>query len=164
MKKCELCGETRIFQDDPTDNGYNFVVFCCYSQYHIELNGTQKLIHQGTLCKDFMLYKLKNSSPHNELSNSEAERLAWLLEELGEVQQAIGKVQQAIGKILRHGYDSKWPPDIGPSNRDNLEKEIRDVIKVLRLMDRFTDINLMKIENSVTDDYSRCYLHHQDLS
>lgn len=156
MKKCELCGETRIFQDDPTDLGYNFVVFCCYSQYHIGLNGTQKLIHQGNMCKDYQIYQLKNYTPYNGLTNSEAERLAWLLEELGEV-------QQAIGKILRHGYDSKWPPESGPTNRDNLKKEIRDVIKVLRLMDRFYDINLMKIEDSVTEDYSKCYLHHQDL-
>lgn len=35
--------------------------------------------------------------PFNDLSNAELERLALLLEELGEA-------QQVIGKILRHGY------------------------------------------------------------
>ena len=36
----------------------------------------------------------------NKLSAAEAERLALLLEELGEA-------QQAIGKILRHGYENR---------------------------------------------------------
>ena len=41
------------------------------------------------------------------LTLSRLERLALLLEELGEA-------QQVIGKILRHGYDSRHP-DGGPS-------------------------------------------------
>ncbi len=55
----------------------------------------------------------------NQLTNGEAERLAILLEELGEA-------QQAIGKILRHGYQSTHP-DGGPTNRQSLERELGDV-------------------------------------
>ncbi len=40
----------------------------------------------------------------NGLTDAQAERLALLLEELGEA-------QQAIGKILRHGYESMSPFD-----------------------------------------------------
>ena len=42
----------------------------------------------------------------NQLTPAEAERLALLLEELGEA-------QQAIGKILRHGYASTHPANPG---------------------------------------------------
>lgn len=55
----------------------------------------------------------------NQLLPAEAERLAILLEELGEA-------QQAIGKILRHGYESRHP-DGGEINRETLERELGDV-------------------------------------
>lgn len=58
----------------------------------------------------------------NRLTSAEAERLAILAEECGEV-------VQAIGKILRHGYAS-CHPDQNNSDRDNradLEKECGDV-------------------------------------
>lgn len=41
---------------------------------------------------------------YNKLTPAETERLAHLLEELGEA-------QQIIGKILRHGYDNYHPDD-----------------------------------------------------
>jgi hypothetical protein len=94
------------------------------------------------------------NSSHNKLSNAEAERLAWLLEELGEV-------QQAIGKILRHGYESKWPPETGPTNRTVLEKEIKDVYKVLDLMFTFNDLDAIRIQRYIIKSYSNSYLHHQ---
>jgi len=62
----------------------------------------------------------------NQLTPAEAERLALLMEECGEV-------VQAIGKILRHGYDS-YHPDGGESNRSQLEIECGHV--------RFAMINL----------------------
>lgn len=40
----------------------------------------------------------------NKLNDAQSERLALLLEELGEA-------QQAIGKILRHGYQSRTEPN-----------------------------------------------------
>lgn len=55
------------------------------------------------------------SQHFNQLTPAEAERLALLAEECGEV-------IQAIGKILRHGYESRHP-DGGPTNREALERE-----------------------------------------
>jgi NTP pyrophosphatase (non-canonical NTP hydrolase) len=62
----------------------------------------------------------------NQLSPAEAERLAMLAEECGEV-------IQAIGKILRHGYESTHP-DGGPTNRENLNRELNDLTAVIFLM------------------------------
>lgn len=66
--------------------------------------------------------------PFNELDPAEAERLAFLAEECGEL-------VQAIGKILRHGYFSINPVDPhGKSNRANLIKEMGDVRAAMILM------------------------------
>jgi hypothetical protein len=51
----------------------------------------------------------------NRLTPAEAERLALLLEELGEA-------QQIIGKILRHGYESYHPDDPETTNRTLLAR------------------------------------------
>jgi len=57
----------------------------------------------------------------NQLTAAETERLALLLEEMGEA-------QQVIGKILRYGYESSNPFDLcGFSNRQLLEHELGDV-------------------------------------
>jgi len=91
----------------------------------------------------------------NQLTPDEAERLALLLEELGEA-------QQAIGKILRHGYESRHP-DGGPTNRQALERELGDVYHAGMRMCAAGDID----GNAVTqraDDKARSigkYLHHQ---
>jgi NTP pyrophosphatase (non-canonical NTP hydrolase) len=66
----------------------------------------------------------------NQLTPAEAERLAMLAEECGEV-------IQVIGKILRHGYDSYHPANPRVTNRDLLAKELRDVNAVLHAMSRF---------------------------
>jgi len=65
-------------------------------------------------------------SHFNGLTPAEAERLAMLAEECGEV-------IQAVGKILRHGYESKHP-DTGVTNRDHLTKEMDDVMAVTLMM------------------------------
>lgn len=91
----------------------------------------------------------------NQLTPAEAERLALLLEELGEA-------QQAIGKILRHGYESRHP-DGGPTNREALEREMGDVYHAMVRMWSTGDLD----GNAVTqraDDKARTvgrYLHHQ---
>ena len=79
---------------------------------------------------------------YNKLTDPQAERLALLSEELGEV-------QQAIGKILRHGYDN-WNPDLanGISNRNDLEKEIGHVLHAIYLMETNGDIDSLSIEES----------------
>lgn len=91
----------------------------------------------------------------NKLTPAEAERLALLLEELGEA-------QQAIGKILRHGYES-CHPDGGPTNRESLERELGDVYHAMIRMWSVGDLD----GNAVTqhaDNKARTigrYLHHQ---
>ena len=92
----------------------------------------------------------------NQLSPSEAERLAILLEELGEA-------QQAIGKILRHGYESFHPrvPDI--TNRETLEKELGDVLFAIEMLCGSNDLNMGEIKEWAKQKSMRIeqYLHHQ---
>ena len=57
----------------------------------------------------------------NGLSPAEAERLAMLAEECGEV-------IHIVGKILRHGYDSYHPADPTVTNRDLLGRELTDLL------------------------------------
>lgn len=59
------------------------------------------------------------SEHFNRLTPAQAERLAMLAEECGEV-------IQIVGKILRHGYDSTHP-DGGPTNAELLSKEVCDI-------------------------------------
>jgi len=92
----------------------------------------------------------------NKLSPAEAERLALLLEELGEA-------QQAIGKILRHGYENYHPDFPEISNRDDLEKEIAHIRHAIYLMEQAKDIDPA---NNAGYQYSKMvniskYLHHQ---
>ena len=91
----------------------------------------------------------------NKLSPAEAERLAWLAEELSE---AI----QVIGKILRHGYASANPieshPDFGIHNRTLLAKEIRDVRAAISLMEQQGDVVRLSPKKA-----SLRYMHHQEI-
>ena len=93
----------------------------------------------------------------NQLTPAEAERLALLLEELGEA-------QHVIGKILRHGSESYHPDDpSGPSNRALLEKELGDVLAAIKMMDLADDIEWesltqRRIEKQIK---VRKFLHHQ---
>ena len=59
----------------------------------------------------------------NQLTPAQAERLAMLAEECGEV-------IQSVGKILRHGYESGHPENPKVTNRRLLEKEISDILGV----------------------------------
>jgi hypothetical protein len=93
----------------------------------------------------------------NELTPAEAERLALLLEELGEA-------QQVIGKILRHGYESSDPtrPD-SPTNREMLEREFGDIHYAGTLMIDARDLNQDIIERYAKQKAQKAqrYLHHQ---
>lgn len=97
----------------------------------------------------------------NRLSLAEAERLALLLEELGEC-------AQAIGKVLRHGYRSFNPirVDLG-DNRDQLEKEIGDVMAAVKLLTRAKDLSSNNIrlrqESKLYGLDKGQYLHHQPI-
>lgn len=63
----------------------------------------------------------------NGLSPAQAERLAMLAEECGEV-------IQIIGKILRHGYASYHPDRRHTSNRELLAYELADVFAVANMI------------------------------
>lgn len=95
----------------------------------------------------------------NRLSPAEAERLALLAEECGEV-------VQAIGKILRHGYGSRDPTsrkaDGGPTNRQALETEIGDLLAACELLAE-ADLSPAAIADAEKQKRSRVqrYLHHQ---
>jgi NTP pyrophosphatase (non-canonical NTP hydrolase) len=91
----------------------------------------------------------------NGLTPAEAERLAILLEELGEA-------QQAIGKILRHGYESTHPSG-GPTNRESLERELGDVrYSMISLCDS-GDLSKDEIraQARIKSKKVKQYLHHQ---
>lgn len=95
--------------------------------------------------------------PFNDLSPAEAERLAVLAEEAGEV-------VQAVCKILRHGYESE-PPGGGLPNREYLAREVGDLLGVLDLMvERFDldDALLAKYRREKQGRMAK-YLHHNVL-
>lgn len=91
----------------------------------------------------------------NKLSDAEAERLALLSEEAGEV-------IQMIGKILRHGYESVRP-DGGESNRENLMKELGDFQYAVDLMsfhDDLTGDTILDYAEQKAKKFPK-YQHHQ---
>lgn len=95
------------------------------------------------------------SEHFNDLTPAEAERLALLLEEMGEA-------QQIIGKILRHGLDS-YHPDSGAVNRNLLEKELGDVLAAIDLIVEARDIDAGQVDGHRQAKHVkvRRYLHHQ---
>lgn len=96
---------------------------------------------------------------YNGLTKGEAERLAWLAEEAGEV-------VQAVTKILRHGYDSYNPDDRDAGdNRKQLAREILDFCKVVNLMDKKLEFRIFGTgwshKISTDEIASSKYTHHQ---
>lgn len=91
----------------------------------------------------------------NHLSPAEIERLSLLAEEAGEV-------VQAVGKILRHGYESQHP-DGGPTNRENLQREIGDLAAACQLMVSNYDLSAESLELARDTKLLnvRKYLHHE---
>jgi NTP pyrophosphatase (non-canonical NTP hydrolase) len=101
-------------------------------------------------------YSVPPDSVHfNKLTPAEAERLAILGEECGEV-------VQAIGKILRHGYESRHP-DGGLTNREQLELELGDVLCLGRIMGVAGDISMQAVETRCAVKPAKLvrYTHHQ---
>jgi hypothetical protein len=99
------------------------------------------------------------------LTHGEYERLALLLEEMGEA-------QQCIGKILRHGYESydpTLPKDMQITNREDLERELGHVKVAVNLLTNHRmngghDLNAGNIDVSAQEKIKRIgkYLHHQE--
>jgi hypothetical protein len=91
----------------------------------------------------------------NQLTPAQAERLAMLAEECGEV-------IQIVGKILRHGYESYHPANPRLTNRDLLAKELRDVNAVLQVMGR-SELREYSIQDWIgVWDRKLQYTHHQE--
>lgn len=94
---------------------------------------------------------------HNRLSPAEVERLALLVEELGEA-------QQAVGKILRHGYHGAHPDDEEKkTNRGRLEEELGHVLFSMSFMEECGDLEMVNIEKSARTKKLcvKKWLHHQ---
>lgn len=88
---------------------------------------------------------------YSKLTDAEIERLSYLMEECGEV-------IQACSKIIRHGYESKNPDlMISMTNREDLEKEIDDVLKAINFMVKSEDV-VMPNKYAYP---SLKYFHHQ---
>lgn len=91
----------------------------------------------------------------NGLSDTETERLALLAEECAEV-------VKSVGKIMRHGYSSRNPTVTNsPTNRDDLEREIGDVLWAVDLMAHSGDISMLRARDDGRSRRKGPYLHHQ---
>jgi len=96
--------------------------------------------------------------PFNNLTPAEAERLAMLAEECGEV-------VKVVGKILRHGYNSHHPDTPYFSNLAKLEAEVRDIFAVHWAMVEQGDVSALGDMESVAPKiWARKlqYTHHQE--
>lgn len=92
------------------------------------------------------------NGPFNKLTNAQAERLAKLAEEAGEV-------VQAAMKILRHGYESFNPDDLDHrGNRADLETEIGDLHGIVSLMLERGDLHGVPL---FAPDRALRFMHHQ---
>jgi NTP pyrophosphatase (non-canonical NTP hydrolase) len=97
-----------------------------------------------------------STQPFNRLTPAEAERLALLAEECGEV-------IQAVGKILRHGYESTHP-NFTETNRTQLMKEIGDIYAAVSMMTGARDLDPVTI-NRFSEEKTRKvrkYMHCQE--
>lgn len=91
------------------------------------------------------------------LSSAQAERLALLSEECGEV-------VQIIGKIFRHGLDSRNPiVNDGKPNRDYLAEELGHIYLAVHLLCTNEDIDMKLIGASFIEKAERIekYLHYK---
>lgn len=93
----------------------------------------------------------------NNLSLAEAERLAKLAEECGEI-------VQIVGKILIHGYDSCSPYDeTKTTNRQLLRQELTDLGAVEHLMTTRNDIAPFAMSDLFKAFGRKMkYMHHQE--
>lgn len=91
----------------------------------------------------------------NGLTEAEAERLADLAEECGEV-------IQAIGKILRHGYESDNHGKLWQTNRQQLEREIADVLYTVDMLVVSGDVDRERCQRERSGKSAEFY-HHQEV-
>lgn len=146
-----------LTQDVPKPVGYHSdqhtTCAVCLEDKHTPLR-----LDEGYVCLTCINKKLEDSTSYNGLTPGEAERLAILAEEAGEI-------VRSVGKILRHGYDGYHPskPDhLG--NRGELEMEIGDLGGIVAMMFDAGDISEDKVIKQVAAKRPRImkYAHHQE--
>jgi len=95
----------------------------------------------------------------NKLTPAEAERLALLIEECGEV-------IQAATKVLRHGYASWHPDAMQQDNRSELAKEIGHAMNAVEMLVNEGDIDQATTNVAWNRKKSTIaqWLHHQEPS
>ena len=95
------------------------------------------------------------SEHFNKLTPAEAERIALLMEECGEV-------VQICGKILRHGFESRHPTGT-TTNRTELAKELGDVEAAVLIMNNTGDIADCMVKGNAMLKLGKVhhYMHHQ---
>jgi NTP pyrophosphatase (non-canonical NTP hydrolase) len=96
------------------------------------------------------------SEHFNNLTPAQDERLACLSEECAEVIKCIAKIQ-------RHGYHSWNPEVVGAMNRDDLAREIADVLAVIALLKEAGDIEVGNLTRDSEHKRKKLqkYTHHQ---
>lgn len=99
---------------------------------------------------------LKAMNHFNDLSPKQAELLAMLAEEAGEV-------VQVVGKILRHGLDSYHPDDPQTTNAVLLRKELTDLAAICAAMSSTGMIGPITSKDT-SDAWNKKlrYAHHQN--
>lgn len=93
----------------------------------------------------------------NKLTPKQAELLALLAEECGEV-------IQVVGKALRHGLASTHPNG-GQDNKQLIEKELGDVLAAMSKLTDSSELDANAIAKAKSDklDSVGQYLHHSGL-
>lgn len=91
-----------------------------------------------------------------DLTSAQIERLAWLIEECGEV-------AQAACKVLRHGYWSSSPFG-GAVNRVGLEREMGDLRAAMQFLETAQDVNRADVAHWMRRKAISVHkwLHHQE--
>lgn len=84
----------------------------------------------------------------NGLTPKEAERLAILIEEMGET-------IQIVGKILRHGANSHHPDNPQESNVQMLERELGDVVAATEMLSNEQFVSKDNITQRAKDKLKR---------
>ena len=90
----------------------------------------------------------------NDMTEAEAETLACLSEEAGEI-------VQIVAKALRHGLGS-CHPDGGETNRENINKEVGDLLAIVSIAVGWGMLDADSIESYRRGKLDRIerYLHH----
>lgn len=100
-----------------------------------------------------------------ELTPAERERLVRIAEEMAEVAIELGKTGRTVAKVLRHGWLASARIDGEMkfySNRNDLEREIRDLMQSLWRLAHNGDIDPSCLAAMAFASISNKYMHHQD--